>query len=577
MKFRRNTTTTRPDVEKGNRPSWRMLLDFVKEEPRTYLIGIGLAVVVGVLELAGVSALIPALAVSSGEALSGVPRIVGQYLPLISPIVAGVIVAVLILAQTAISYLREYYFVKRIAIWRTEYSIDYVRSIAYADWSGAGKLQPGEAEVMLTRNIALSMKLRHMTANFIADIILSLIYTVIVVLISWYTVFLFIAIGLVFSLMHTLTVKSRMRYAVLARDRYVEIARKVIEYFSDTRSLIISDRGRFLNVLRHFLNDAAFAQQRNDRINLFFKNVHQPVIVSFFIISAAAFYALGQSIATLVGIFYIFYRAAPHIVNAISGYGTIVGESPIDVIPEIARWHTFAPPQSGGTAPKDGSIFFDGVDVGYKDGVPLLKAVYLEVKPGQLVGMIGKSGTGKSTLLDIICGFQAPRRGSVVLGGVGSKQLDWSAWRQKLGLLRAESVVVSGTWVENVAFLTENPNLEKVSRLLDMVGLGSLVGTFTEGIHSHITARGENLSAGQRQRLLMARALYRDPKLLILDEPTSNLDVATEMAMYELLLQFKGKMTILVVSHQKQILKHADRVYEVATDGRMRVITEQTQ
>lgn len=558
---------TKPDLGKNKQPSWRTLLNFVKEEPRTYLIGIGLAVVVGVLELIGVSALIPALAVSRGDALSGVPRIVGQYFPLLSPLMAGVVVAVLILVQTAVSYLRESYFVKRIARWRTEYSLDYVRSIAYSDWSGIGTLQPGEVEVMLTRNIALAMKLRHMTANFIADIILSLIYIVIVVLISWYTVFLFFALGLVFLLMHALTVKSRMRYVILSRDRYVEIARKVIEYFSDTRSLVISDRGRFLNVLRRFLNDAAFAQQRNDQLNVFFKNIHQPVIVFFFIVSAVIFYVLGQSIATLVGIFYIFYRAAPHIVNVISGYGTIIGESPIDVVPEIARWHRFAPPSGGGIPPKDASIVFDRAYVGPQEDKVLLHGVQLTVGSGELVGIVGKSGTGKSTLLDVICGFQAPRQGSVVLGGVDSRDLDWSVWRQKLGLLRAESAVVSGTWVENVAFLTENPDLEKVGRLLDMVGLGSLVATFPEGIHAHITARGENLSAGQRQRLLMARALYRDPQLLILDEPTSNLDVATELAMYDLLLRFKGKMTIVVVSHREQILKHADKVYEVTTTG----------
>lgn len=561
-------TATLPNIER--RPSIRTLINFVREDPRVYLIGIVLAVVVGLLELVGVSTLIPALAVSRGDALSGVPRIVGQYLPLFSPLIAGVVVAVLILVQTSISYLRESYFVKRVARWRTAYSIDYVRSIAYSDWSGIGKLQPGEVEVMLTRNIALAMKLRHMTANFIADVILSLIYIVFVVLISWYTVFLFGALGLVFLLMHAFTIKARMRYAVLARDRYVEIARKVIEYFSDIRGLLISDRGRFLNVLRNFLNDAAFAQQRNDQLNVFFKNIHQPVIVFFFILSAVIFYTLGQSIATLVGIFYIFYRAAPHIVNVISGYGTIVGESPIDVVPEIARWHTFAPPQGGGMPPRDASIVFDEADIGPQADKALLYGVQLTVNPGELVGIIGKSGTGKSTLLDVICGFQAPRQGSVVLGGVDSKHLDWAAWRQKLGLLRTESAVVSGTWVENVAFLTEHPDFEKVDRLLEMVGLRSLVATFPEDIHAHITARGENLSAGQRQRLMMARALCRDPQLLILDEPTSNLDVATEIAMYDLLLQFKGKMTILVVSHREQILKYADRVYEVTTAGNVR-------
>ena len=215
---------------------------------------------------------------------------------------------------------------------------------------------------------------------------------------------------------------------------------------------------------------------------------------------------------------------------------------------------------------------FKGVELRYKESKKLLQDVRLEVKPGELVCIIGKSGTGKSTILDVICGFCNPYQGLVRLGQVDYDELDWTQWRKNLALLRPESVVVSGTWIENVAFLEDNPDLVKVERLLNDVGLLEHVKKYSGGINAEIPARGGNLSAGQRQRLLMARLLYRDPQLLILDEPTSNLDVTTEIFIHELLFSLRGKKTIIVVSHRDSVREQADKVYEVDIDGGVNLI-----
>ena len=159
----------------------------------------------------------------------------------------------------------------------------------------------------------------------------------------------------------------------------------------------------------------------------------------------------------------------------------------------------------------------------------------------------------------------------MMIGGVDSTRLDWKQWRNRIGLLRPESVVVSGTWVENVAFLTDDSDVKRVEQLLRDVGLLDHVRLHPAGIHAPIAARGGNLSAGQRQRLLLARMLYRDPELLILDEPTSNLDSGTELFIHQLLFSLRKERTIIVVSHRDALLQHADRVYEVTDDGRVLV------
>lgn len=557
---------------KQYRASFRALLDFMKEEPRTYAVVIALAVVVGILELAGVGALVPGIAVQLGDALKGFPRFVARAIGTPSPLAIGFILGGLILAQTAVNYIREAYFLTRMARWRTNYSLEYLRGIIASDWFGFGTLQPGEVEVILTRNIGQSMRLRHMTANLAASTILAALYIVITVALAWYTMFLFAILALIFALLHGATLRWRMHYAVAAKQRYIEVARRVIEYFADARGVLIHRAAVFLQNLRRSLDEAAHAQRRNDQLNVFFVSIHQPLIIAVFIASAGVLYSIGQPLSTIVGIFYIFYRAAPHIVNVARNYGEILGETPIDVVPEITAWRRRIPvPAQAPLAPRGTHISFKEVTLGYGDKV-LLQDVSLEIVPGALVCIVGKSGTGKSTILDALCGFRFPSKGAITLGGVDVSHLDWNAWRSRIGLVRNESVVVSGTWVDNVAFLDNQPNYEKIERLISQVELQDLVNRAPDGIRSLITARGGNLSAGQRQRLLLARALYRDPALLILDEPTSNLDINTEQFIQDFLLSLKGKMTIIIVSHSPAMQKHADRVYEVSAAGSVREV-----
>lgn len=544
---------------------------FVREEPRTYAAGIALAVFVGLLELLGVSALIPALAAPLGDSVTGMPAIIARVLPTRSPVVVGIFLAVLILVQAGMNYLRESFFLTRMAQWRTSYSVDYVRAVVRSGWNGLGKLQPGEVEVMLARNIALAMKLRHMTANLIAEAILSAMYIGIALLISWYTSVLFLILGVLFAILHAVTVNHRMRYAVLAKERYVDVARRVIEHFADPRSIVLTGERVLLEKLRDPLRDAALAQLRNDQLNVFFLNIHQPILIVLSVIAVAILHMLGMPIATLGGIFYIFYRAAPRITNVARNYGVILGESPIDVIPEIVAWNARVP-RCGAVAPRDASMRFAGVTLGYEGSDVLLRDVAIEARPGDLVCIRGKSGTGKSTILDAVCGFLVPRCGTLELGGVDARNLDWAAWRAQVGLVRPEGVIVSGSWTENIAFLDDAPDDARVEELITAVGLHDELDA-CGGISSAIAARGADLSAGQRQRILLARALYRRPRILLLDEPTSNLDAKTEEDIIRLILACKPTMTIVVVAHRDRILDHADRVYELTGAGTVQMVT----
>ncbi len=560
-------STIEHSVAPAHRGGLEILFGFFREDPKVYGVGIFLSILVGVLEFLGVTSFVPLLASSLGENALRPPVPLPHILTTVPLPTLAALLGLLVLLEAGVSFFREAHFVEAMSQWRTRLSLQYIRAIAYAQWSALGALKPGEVEVTLTRDIALSMKLRHISANFIADSVLSLMYIAIVVYLSWYTVALFFSLALIFWSIHRATAHWRIRYAVLARERYVLIARLVIEYFADSRGLVMSNRGSFLDSLGRHLDDAAHAQKRNDQLNILFKNIHQPILLFLLLLSVGVFLALHEPLSLLAGVFYIFYRAAPRLVNVAAGYGTIVGESPIDVGPEILRWQAVAPTTNGIHRAKDSRLRLNELTVGYGDDSALLKNVTMDVAPGDLVCITGKSGTGKSTLLDVFCGFRAPLSGTLELGSVSHADLDWAEWRGRLGLLRTESAVVSGSWIDNVAFLVAEPDRVQVHAVLERVGLLPTVESFPNGIDGILAARGGNLSAGQRQRLLLARALYRKPELLLLDEPTSNLDQRTEKEINELLLELKGSVTVVAVSHRQELLQHADKVYRVTTDG----------
>ena len=195
---------------------------------------------------------------------------------------------------------------------------------------------------------------------------------------------------------------------------------------------------------------------------------------------------------------------------------------------------------------------------------PILKNINLSIKKNECILIKGESGSGKTTLVNIISGLIKPNKGNFLLD---DQKIDFEKikWGGNLGYVAQDTFVLDDEIKANIAFgiEEENINLDKVNEVIDQVQLRSYIDTLNEGIYTTVGERGARISGGQAQRLGIARALYREPNILIFDEATSSLDKENERKIYEILNKMKKSLTIIVISHNPIDTLNFDKRYEL--------------
>jgi ATP-binding cassette, subfamily C, bacterial LapB len=211
-----------------------------------------------------------------------------------------------------------------------------------------------------------------------------------------------------------------------------------------------------------------------------------------------------------------------------------------------------------------GSIELKNVSYSFPGSTsPVLRNISLKIPAGQKVALVGRMGSGKSTLSRLISGLIEPTEGSVLIDGVDLRQIDKSDVRRNLGVMLQETWLFSGTVKENLQmgfFEYDDAHLLNIAKIS---GVDEFVGSHPQGYDMELQERGEGLSGGQRQSINLARALLHDPNLLVLDEPTSSMDTATERSVIERLGSWIGERTLVMVTHRNTLLQLADRVLVV--------------
>ncbi|MBA3541738.1 MAG: ATP-binding cassette domain-containing protein [Deltaproteobacteria bacterium] len=238
----------------------------------------------------------------------------------------------------------------------------------------------------------------------------------------------------------------------------------------------------------------------------------------------------------------------------------------IDTVPEIRD-----PEAAGALPPGKGAITFEGVSFAYptRRAQPVLTNVELDIKPGETIALVGPSGAGKSTILSLLYRFYDVDAGRVLLEGVDVRTLKLSELRGALAIVAQEPVLFSGTLRDNIAYGAAGPVTDaEIEQAARDANAHDFITGFPDGYATTIGERGTKLSGGQKQRIALARAIIANPRVLILDEATSNLDSESENAVQSALARLMEGRTTIIVAHRLSTVRDADRIV-VIEDARI--------
>jgi ABC-type multidrug transport system fused ATPase/permease subunit len=269
-------------------------------------------------------------------------------------------------------------------------------------------------------------------------------------------------------------------------------------------------------------------------------------------------------------------------VALLAGYGIIIGRSMLALgqvwtslqgpIAGMRRVHSVLDSLPRETAPSDGGhlaepireIELSNVSIGYTPDAPVLEQVRLRFVTGELAGIAGPSGTGKSTLVNCIPRFLEPSAGEILINRANARAFSLAALRRRIALVFQEEALFSTTIADNIGYGVPDAPAGALRKAAELAGAAEFIERMPQGYRTMLGRRGTRLSAGQKQRVAIARALLRDPDVLILDEPMGPLDPASESSLLEVLRQLAHTRIVIVVGHRAETLAACDRVHFIS-------------
>ena len=227
----------------------------------------------------------------------------------------------------------------------------------------------------------------------------------------------------------------------------------------------------------------------------------------------------------------------------------------IDASPEA-----YDDPEATALAEIKGQITFKDVTFGYDKSKPVLHEIDLDVAPGEMVGLVGKSGVGKTTTVNLIARFYDVDRGAIEIDGLDVRNLRLEDLRSQIGIVLQEPFLFSGTIAENIGYGNPGATFEEIMQAAQTANAHNFIVAKADGYDTNVGERGNNLSGGEKQRVSIARAILHNPKILILDEATSSVDVETEKEIQEAVARLIQNRTTFAIAHRLSTLRNANRL-----------------
>jgi ATP-binding cassette subfamily C protein len=569
----------------------RLLLQFVVVYPWQSCAVLLALLLAGLVEGAGMTALLPALTLAvdlplkEGEILLAEGRGGSAYLfkalrSLGLTPTLGVLIAVLVsgtVCRSAFVLLANKYVGYTIAKVATDLRLSLLRALLAARWTFYLRQPVGMLANAMSSEPDRASKAFLFGASMLAAVIQMLVYTGVAASISWQATLAYLAGAT--AVMYGLQFFVRM--ARKAGKRQTRGLKALLSQLTDCLASVkpLKAMGREDLADRVIAAESLRLNQALEREVLSKEALKAIQAPAFVILVAAGFYfGLVQWRMPATEVMALLVLLS----RVMAGMGKVQQMLQNMAVCESAYWslrRTIAEaraqvePLTGTRTPAlERAIEFEHVAFAYESQL-VLKDVSLSIPARKLTALVGFSGAGKTTVVDLVIGLLRPQQGRILIDGIDMEEIDLRAWRRMIGYVPQENLLLHDSILANVTFGDPELTEEDARYALEAAGLWEFVASLPEGVHTVVGERGARLSGGQRQRIMIARALVHKPKLLILDEATSALDPDSQRAICRTLAQLKGKVTILGISHQPILVEIADQIYRLG-EGSAWAVTE---
>ena len=425
----------------------------------------------------------------------------------------------------------------------------------------------------------ISIQLSDITVNLFSLMTLIteflLVMSIILFLFFYNFVVTFIVFGFfgILSISYFLLVKNNLSFHGNIKKIYDEkLIKNINQTFGGFKNLIIQNKLSTMSSLHSQFIDklvnSSFKLSLYSNVPRFLLEFTAILSISFIIIIVTFQSKSPNEIIVILGLFLAAaYKILPSIVRILvsSGhlqYGFLIIENLYNEINEFRK--TNQNKESLTKINFENKISVKNINYNYKNSKELFKNLNLEINKGEMIGIIGESGSGKSTLVDLLIGLIEPKEGSIEVDDIDISKI-LKNWQKKIGYVPQDVFLFDDTLAKNIAlgFNDNEINLQRIKEVIKLSDLDTFTNNLDDSINTFLGERGSRISGGQKQRIGIARALYSEPEILILDESTSALDLNTERKIIETINNLKFKTTIIIISHRDSTLKNCQKIYKL--------------
>jgi ATP-binding cassette subfamily C protein len=450
---------------------------------------------------------------------------------------------------------------------------DIFSKLIRCDWKYLSGQNRNEYSHILTSEIPAITALNFHLLTLLSVIIIFIIYTLLAFLVSFYFTLFVLACGLV---LYLLLNRFITRTYAVGKDNFFTNRNlyKQFDDFWDTIKFAKIHGTEKYHFNRFDEQNQQFATARKHLIRLSLTPQTINTLSSAVILSLVVYagYKFGNmTLSSFLILILLFSRIFPQLMKMHTTYMQIISlfpsfENTMDMKSDLEEILKNSPGLSDISSTKiklEKEIAFQEVSFGYHQDKPLLNHITITIPARNITGIIGPSGIGKTTLMDIVTGLLPPDQGVVRIDGRDLAGIDRSSWHNSIGYVPQDSVFTNSSLRENLTMGSESISDSAIWQAIDRVNAGQFVRDLAGGLDTLMTNNAQQFSGGERQRLAIARALLREPSLLLLDEITNSLDAKNELNILNILLDLKKEVTIIFITHKKELIQYFDRIIDV--------------